>query len=113
MDAIPVLGWGDSSHFDHTRDRPCCLCGRPTPLRSHAGEPVHKVCAEDWNHAHPDAPRLYTPPDKRDPDRPQHCVGTVRFHNDGPNTPILSRRTRTATPQPLNPDDGEDFLFAA
>ncbi|MET9587090.1 hypothetical protein ABZY10_29180 [Streptomyces sp. NPDC006539] len=25
------------------------LCVNLTPLRSHAGEAAHKVCAEDWN----------------------------------------------------------------
>lgn len=29
------------------------LCGRPTPLRSHQGESVHKTCAETWNAEHP------------------------------------------------------------
>ncbi|BAU83856.1 hypothetical protein SLA_2940 [Streptomyces laurentii] len=60
-------------------------------MRSHAGEPVHKVCAEQWNADHPDAPRLYRPPDKADPTRPQRDIGTTRFHSDGPSTPTLSR----------------------
>ncbi|GAA1923920.1 hypothetical protein [Streptantibioticus ferralitis] len=29
------------------------LCNKPTPMRSHAGEPVHKACAEDWIAANP------------------------------------------------------------
>ncbi|MFF2236325.1 WhiB family transcriptional regulator [Streptomyces anulatus] len=31
------------SHFDRWQGRPCALCGQPTPMRSHAGEPVHKA----------------------------------------------------------------------
>ncbi|OEJ28979.1 hypothetical protein AS594_35740 [Streptomyces agglomeratus] len=48
-----LLVWRDSSHFNQWQDKPCVLCDRPTPLRSHKGEAVHKVCAEDWNAAHP------------------------------------------------------------
>ncbi|MEV8311889.1 hypothetical protein AB0P36_32325 [Streptomyces flavidovirens] len=48
-----LLVWRDSSHFNRWEDAPCVLCDRPTPLRSHKGEAVHKVCAEDWNAAHP------------------------------------------------------------
>ncbi|WP_299541757.1 hypothetical protein [uncultured Streptomyces sp.] len=47
----PLLDWRTGLHF--RRDAPCTLCHKPTPLRSHAGEPVHKVCAEDWNARHP------------------------------------------------------------
>ncbi|MFE7410221.1 hypothetical protein [Streptomyces laurentii] len=115
MDATPapILDWGEPRHFDHRRDQPCCLCGRPTPMRSHDGEPVHKACAEQWNHTHPDTPRLYSPPDKTDPTRPQHDIGTRRFHNDGPCTPVLARPART-TPGRLHPNDGVGSgLFAA
>ncbi|MFD7631744.1 hypothetical protein ACFV7Q_38050 [Streptomyces sp. NPDC059851] len=34
------------------------LCDKPTPMRSHAGEPVHKACAEDWIAANPVEARL-------------------------------------------------------
>ncbi|MCJ1678305.1 hypothetical protein MTF65_13300 [Streptomyces sp. APSN-46.1] len=84
MAAYQYLDWGDASHYDRTRDLPCVLCGRPTPLRSHAGEPVHKVCAEEWNHTHPAESRRHTLPDK---DKQQRDIGTWRFHNDGPSTP--------------------------
>lgn len=51
--AWPVLlNWRDSSHFRW--DEPCVLCEKPTPLRSHDGEAVHKKCAESWNAAHPE-----------------------------------------------------------
>jgi hypothetical protein len=30
----------------------CCLCGRPTLLRSPRGKACHKVCAEAWLKAH-------------------------------------------------------------
>ncbi|MFD9541409.1 hypothetical protein [Streptomyces sp. NPDC060022] len=46
-----LLDWRDSLHF--RRDTPWVLCQNPTPLRSHAGEAVHKTCAEVWNAAHP------------------------------------------------------------
>ncbi len=52
MAPAPLFDWRDGKHYDHTGDRPCVLCGRPTPLRSDAGKPVHKVCAEHWTHAH-------------------------------------------------------------
>ncbi|MGW1438667.1 hypothetical protein ACWD7M_25915 [Streptomyces griseus] len=59
---VPVLGnlldWRDGSHFDRWEDRPCALCDRPTPMRSHAGEPVHKSCAEAWIAANPTEARL-------------------------------------------------------
>ncbi|MDX3528233.1 hypothetical protein P1P75_17755 [Streptomyces sp. ID05-39B] len=48
-----LLVWRDNQHFDRWQDLPCTLCGQPTPMRSHSGEPVHKVCAEDWIAAHP------------------------------------------------------------
>lgn len=56
--AAPIqhLDWRDSSHF--RRDAPCVLCRKPTPLRSHDGEPVHKVCAEAWNAEHPGETRF-------------------------------------------------------
>ncbi|MFJ8351494.1 hypothetical protein ACIQ9J_35105 [Streptomyces sp. NPDC094153] len=53
-----LLDWRDGRHFDHRGNRPCVLCGRPTPMRSHYGEPVHKTCAEDWIAAHPTEARL-------------------------------------------------------
>ncbi|MFG2658965.1 hypothetical protein [Streptomyces sp. NPDC048425] len=72
---MPLLNWHEHQHFDHTGSRPCALCGKPTPLRSHDGEPVHKVCAEDWNDQHRDVPgHFYL----------NHDHGTVRFHSDPP-----------------------------
>ncbi|MFD7085367.1 hypothetical protein [Streptomyces sp. NPDC059918] len=109
MAVYQYLNWGDASHYDRTRDLPCVLCGRPTPLRSHAGEPVHKMCAEDWNAGNPDQPRRYTIPAKG---QPQHDVGTWRFHNDGPNTPTLHRAAVTEL-RPTGPADGPLGLFAA
>ncbi|EGG49602.1 hypothetical protein SGM_0677 [Streptomyces griseoaurantiacus M045] len=48
-----LLDWRSPEHFDHTGDKPCVLCDKPTPLRSDNGKPVHKVCAEDWIDRHP------------------------------------------------------------
>ncbi|MFJ6493522.1 hypothetical protein [Streptomyces californicus] len=53
-----LLDWRDGSHFDRWQDHPCTLCGRPTPMRSHTGEPVHKSCAEAWIAAHAVEARL-------------------------------------------------------
>ncbi|MEW9513859.1 hypothetical protein [Streptomyces bacillaris] len=53
-----LLDWRDGSHFDRWEDRPCALCDQPTPMRSHAGEPVHKSCAEAWIAANPGEARL-------------------------------------------------------
>ncbi|MEV5149389.1 hypothetical protein AB0L14_34625 [Streptomyces sp. NPDC052727] len=53
-----LLEWRDSQHFDHWQDRPCVLCDKPTPMRSHYGEPVHKACAENWIPANPAEARL-------------------------------------------------------
>lgn len=53
-----LLEWRDSQHFDRWQDRPCVLCDKPTPMRSHYGEPVHKACAEDWIAANPVEARL-------------------------------------------------------
>ncbi|MFJ4972722.1 hypothetical protein [Streptomyces sp. NPDC088755] len=53
-----LLDWRDSQHYDHWQMRPCALCEQPTPLRSHAGEPAHKVCAESWIAANPTEARL-------------------------------------------------------
>ncbi|MGC5041066.1 hypothetical protein ACLQ2C_36625 [Streptomyces sp. DT73] len=52
-----LLDWGDARHYDHRQLHPCALCTRPTPLRSHAGEPAHKVCAESWLAANPEEAR--------------------------------------------------------
>ncbi|MDQ1033624.1 hypothetical protein QFZ75_000040 [Streptomyces sp. V3I8] len=48
-----LLDWRDARHFERWQDLPCVLCGRDTPMRSHHGEPVHKVCAENWITADP------------------------------------------------------------
>jgi hypothetical protein len=59
---VTLLVWRSADHFDHTRDLPCTLCRTlcrtPTPLRSHAGEPAHKVCAELWTSRHSDSARF-------------------------------------------------------
>ncbi|MET9961466.1 hypothetical protein ABZ128_20825 [Streptomyces sp. NPDC006326] len=109
MAAYQCLNWDDASHYDRTRDLPCVLCGRPTPLRSHASEPVHKVCAEDWNADNADQPRRYTLPVK---DQPQDDVGTWRFHNDGANT-AAKRRAPSVELCPSAPGDVAVGLFAA
>ncbi|MFF5128200.1 hypothetical protein ACFY41_14920 [Streptomyces syringium] len=49
---MALLDWRDASHFDHTGDKPCVICTKPTPLRSDRGKPVHKVCAEEWIDTH-------------------------------------------------------------
>lgn len=53
-----LLDWRDSQHYDHWQMRPCALCEQPTPLRSHSGEPAHKVCAENWIAGNPTEARL-------------------------------------------------------
>ncbi|MER5927823.1 hypothetical protein [Streptomyces mirabilis] len=73
MIAVGLLDWRDSQHFDDSGDKPCTQCRGTTPMRSHAGEPVHKVCAEDWNDRNPDAPRQQH--EGRD-------LGTARYHSD-------------------------------
>ncbi|MFJ9854298.1 hypothetical protein [Streptomyces sp. NPDC101150] len=45
---MALLNWRSAEHYDHTGDKPCVLCDKPTPLRSDRGKPVHKVCAEKW-----------------------------------------------------------------
>lgn len=55
MTAVALLDWRSSpEHFDHSGDKPCVLCTKPTPLRSAKGKPVHKVCAEQWTDTHTD-----------------------------------------------------------
>ncbi|MFJ8648931.1 hypothetical protein ACIRNI_22765 [Streptomyces sp. NPDC093546] len=53
-----LLEWRDSRHCDGRQLRPCALCDKPTPLRSHYGEPAHKACAENWIAANPAEARL-------------------------------------------------------
>ncbi|MFB7341205.1 hypothetical protein ACFCZ6_14205 [Streptomyces hydrogenans] len=57
---VRLLDWRDPSHFG--RPAPCTLCGKTTPLRSHTGESVHKVCAEDWLTEHPGESRFLSDP---------------------------------------------------
>ncbi|GHI22870.1 hypothetical protein Shyd_42410 [Streptomyces hydrogenans] len=40
------------------------LCRKTTPLRSHAGEAVHKTCVELWNAEHPGETRFVSDPPK-------------------------------------------------
>ncbi|WP_058044606.1 hypothetical protein [Streptomyces roseifaciens] len=49
---MTLLDWHDPKHFDSSGDKPCVCCGKPTPLRSDRGRPVHKVCAENWYDTH-------------------------------------------------------------
>ncbi|MER7171733.1 hypothetical protein [Streptomyces mesophilus] len=70
-----LLNWNSGQHYDHTEDCACTQCGKPTPLRAHSGEPVHKICAEDWNDHNLNAPRHLH--EERD-------LGTTRFHSDQP-----------------------------
>ncbi|MGW6398914.1 hypothetical protein [Streptomyces sp. NPDC055134] len=70
-----LLNWSSNEHFDHSGDCACSQCGKPTPMRSHNGEPVHKVCAEDWNDSNPNSPRHQH--EGRD-------LGTSRYHSDQP-----------------------------
>jgi len=91
--AMRLLIWREALHFDRFEDLPCVLCRKHTPMRSHADEPVHKVCAERWNHTHPDAPRHHA--GTRD-------LGTHRFHDDTPtpsktNVRHLPERTAPAS----------------
>ncbi|MGW1393189.1 hypothetical protein ACWD6Q_16105 [Streptomyces nigra] len=72
---MALLDWRSSEHYDHGGNCPCTQCGKPTPLRSHDGEPVHKVCAEDWNDRNSNAPRHQ---------HDGHNLGTRRFHSDPP-----------------------------
>jgi hypothetical protein len=73
---VSLLNWRSGHHFDHSDDLPACTqCGITTAMRSHQGEPVHKVCAEGWNEANPAAPR-YT--------HQGRDLGTERFHSDPP-----------------------------
>ncbi|MEW2312200.1 hypothetical protein AB0918_26815 [Streptomyces sp. NPDC006864] len=53
-----LLDWRDAGHFDRWQDHPCALCDQATPMRSHAGEPVHKSCAESWIAENPVEARL-------------------------------------------------------
>ncbi|MEU8892947.1 hypothetical protein [Streptomyces sp. NPDC048442] len=53
-----LLDWGDPRHFHSWQDRPCALCRQATRMRSHSGEPAHKVCAESWIAANPTEARL-------------------------------------------------------
>ena len=53
------LDWRDARHYAH-RDLPCVLCSKPTPLRSHTREAVHKTCAEAWSEANPAEVRFVT-----------------------------------------------------
>ncbi|MGW2964973.1 hypothetical protein ACWDGI_41910 [Streptomyces sp. NPDC001220] len=54
-----LLDRRDPRHFDHRRTKPCALCGSPTPMRSHAGEATHKVCAEAWITKNPGEARAF------------------------------------------------------
>jgi hypothetical protein len=87
--ALLVWRWGE--HFDHFENLPCILCRRPTPLRSHADEPVHKVCAELWISRYPDSKRFHSDPQPTKP------------------------RTRATQPPPPEPSEGggwhEESLF--
>jgi hypothetical protein len=55
-----LLDWHDGHHY--TGGGRCVLCNRPTFLQSHAGEDVHKVCAERWNARNPGKTRFVSDP---------------------------------------------------
>ncbi|MEW2266126.1 hypothetical protein ACGF5T_30495 [Streptomyces sp. NPDC047853] len=48
-----LLTWRDGRHYVPGDGAPCTLCGVLAHLISHAGEYVHKVCAEAWLTEHP------------------------------------------------------------
>ncbi|MET9409539.1 hypothetical protein ABZX90_27800 [Streptomyces sp. NPDC002935] len=97
---VRLLIWCEALHFDRFEDLPCVLCRKPTPMRSHTDEPVHKVCAEQWNHTHPEAPRHRA--GTRD-------LGTHRFHDDAAtrikqtNVRHLPQRPAPKSPTPATP----------
>ncbi|MFF4465850.1 hypothetical protein ACFY13_41025 [Streptomyces mirabilis] len=90
--AVRLLVWREALHFDRFEDLPCVLCGGRTPMRSHADEPVHKVCAEQWNHTYPAAARYRA--GSRD-------LGTRRFHDDAP-TPSKQTTVRHLPQRPAS-----------
>ncbi|MGW1504757.1 hypothetical protein ACWCQW_40845 [Streptomyces mirabilis] len=90
--AVRLLVWREALHFDRFEDLSCVLCGKCTPMRSHADEAVHKVCAEQWNHTHPDAARYRA--GARD-------LGTRRFHDDAP-TPSKQTTVRHLPQRPAS-----------
>ncbi|MGW0801304.1 hypothetical protein, partial [Streptomyces sp. NPDC002692] len=53
------------------QDLPSVLCEQPTPMRSHYGEPVHKICAEEWISANPKQSRLGRFASDTQPKRPR------------------------------------------
>ncbi|MFE6818598.1 hypothetical protein [Streptomyces sp. NPDC057675] len=59
---VPLLDWRDGTHFAWPEW--CVLCQKTTPLRSHAGEAVHKTCAEFWNTERPSETRFVSDPPK-------------------------------------------------
>ncbi|GAA2947549.1 MULTISPECIES: hypothetical protein [Streptomyces] len=59
---VQLLDWHDGRHFAWPER--CVLCRKTTPLRSHAGEAVHKTCAELWNARNPGETRFVSDPPK-------------------------------------------------
>ena len=90
---MTLLVWRSGEHFDHFRDLPCVLCGKPTPLRSHADEPVHKVCAEQWTAEQPDSRRFCS--------------------DDTPSRQRGAREQRRPDPRPGDPWSGESLFDLA
>lgn len=76
---MALLVWRDGSHYDHFHDLPCILCRKPTPLRSHADEAVHKVCAELWTPRNPGSRCFHSDhtPARQSPRRDQPKSGPV------------------------------------
>ncbi|MEW5627225.1 hypothetical protein AB1388_11730 [Streptomyces hydrogenans] len=64
---VPLLDWRDGAHFAWPER--CVLCQRTAPLRSHAGEAVHKTCAELWNARNPGETRFVSDPPKGGKDK--------------------------------------------
>ena len=71
---MALLNWNSGEHYD-SKVKSCTQCGGGTPLRSHTGEAVHKVCAETWNENNPTAPRF---------EHEGRDLGTTQFHSDLP-----------------------------
>ncbi|TGB09786.1 hypothetical protein [Streptomyces sp. MZ04] len=69
----PFLDWSGPGHWGD--DEPCVLCRRPTPLRSDAGKPCHKVCAEEWYEKHPDKWAEICPPETDETRQTRHGCG--------------------------------------
>jgi hypothetical protein len=48
---VTGLDWRHSRHWGRGRRRPCRICQRPAFLLDDEGQPCHKTCAEQEQHA--------------------------------------------------------------